>query len=90
MEFLSRLRKRFGPKTAFVLFTIGFVLMAANPESISFLLLLNTIGVDVFLILIGIQFRHLSAIPLIYARIALSYIASSTSKLTSRVIKRKP
>lgn len=40
---------------------IGFgalLLVLSNPELLSFVLLVNMIGVDVFVLLVGIQLRH--------------------------------
>lgn len=66
MNIYMEFRRRYGRNIAFILVTICLVLVATNPEAISFILMLNAIGVDVFIMLVIIQLRHSVILPFQY------------------------
>jgi hypothetical protein len=50
-------RNRFVMRAGVVIGTLTVILFATNPEILSFLLVLNAIGVDVFLLFVSFQLR---------------------------------
>lgn len=54
----TALDSRFGRRWAAVIVLATTVLLVANPELLSLMLLVNLIGVDVFVLLIGLQLQQ--------------------------------
>lgn len=50
-------RSRFGVKVGAVLVTLTVIFFASNPEILSFAIVVNAIGADVFLLFVGFQLR---------------------------------
>lgn len=55
---LQQFRQSFGVRAGGVLFVLSAIVFITNPEAISFIFLINTVGIDVLLILMSLQFRH--------------------------------
>jgi hypothetical protein len=59
MSFISNvLKSRFAKKYAGLIGFGTIVLLITNPELLSFMLLINVIGIDIFILLVGIQLRQ--------------------------------
>ncbi len=59
MSFINNvLKSRFAKKYAGVIGLCTIILFVINPELLSFVLLMNVIGADIFILLVGIQLRQ--------------------------------
>lgn len=54
----NTLRNPFANKYAGVIGFSTLILLITNPEPLSFMLMINVIGIDFFILLIGIQLRQ--------------------------------
>lgn len=51
-------RTTFGRRSAALLGLVTILVLATNPELLSLMLLINVVGVDIFILLLGVQIRQ--------------------------------
>lgn len=83
MKYYIFLRTRYGQKLAFVFLALVIIFFAANPEAFGFIMLIQAIGVDVFLILLGIQCRQYFEMP---CRIFIGLVTSCSMNIVNPIL----